>query len=110
MPADERSVEPPLEGRRAFDDPQEPVRGDRIRLPLERERCDRLDLDRAAGEQAGLLADQDLARLGGLLQPGGDVDGVAGGEPLLGTRDDLAGVHAGTQKQRDAVVASRARR
>jgi hypothetical protein len=45
-----------------------------------------------------------FARLRCLLEPGGDVDGVAGGEPLLGAGDDLAGVHTDAELEREAVV------
>jgi hypothetical protein len=96
VPPDESSVESPLEGRCTLEDPQKPVGRKRVSLPLQYERLDRLDLDRAACEQAGLLADQDLARLGGLLEPGGNIDRIAGGQTLLGTGDDLAGVDADT--------------
>ena len=74
-------------------------------LPLERQRFDRLGLDRSLREAARLLADQDLARLGRLLETCGNVDDVARSQPLLGSRDDLARVHAGAELQRDAVVA-----
>ena len=101
---DEGRVEPPFEGGSALDHPQETVGHKRLRLAPEPERLDRLDLNRIAGEADRLLADQDLARLRGLLEPGGDVDGVAGGEPLLGAGDDLAGVHADAELEREAVV------
>ena len=39
-------------------------------------------------------ADEHLARRRRLLEPGRDVDRVAGDEPLAGAGDDLAGVHA----------------
>ena len=42
-----------------------------------------------------LLAEQDLARFGCLLQAGGDVDGVAGDERLALAGNDLARVDAG---------------
>ena len=54
----------------------------------------------------GLLADQDLARLRGLLQPGGDVDRVAGREPLLRSPATTSPVLTPVRSsQRDAVVA-----
>ena len=72
----------------------EAVRGDGLDFAFELERLDRLGLDRAADELERRLADQDLARVGRALEPGGDVDRVSGGEPLLGAGDDLARVHA----------------
>ena len=73
-------------------------------LSLHRERLDLLHLDRGTGEPQRLLADKNLTRLDGLLEAGGDVDGVAGGEALLRAGDDLARVDAGAQLKRDAVV------
>ena len=78
---------------------------DGIRLPFERKRRDRVDLDRPSREAAALLADQDLPRLRGLLEARRDVDGIARGEPLLGARHDLARIDAGAELQRDAIVA-----
>ena len=81
----------------AFQVPQhgpQPVRGDGFGLALQLERLDRLGLDRVTRRGPASLAEQDLAGLRGLLQAGGDVDRVAGGEPLLRSGDDLAGVHA----------------
>src|SRR5205814_596174 len=72
----------------------EAVCGDRTALSLDLEGVERLGLDRAADELERRLPDQDLVRLGGLLEPCGDVDRVAGGEPLLGAGHDLAGVDA----------------
>ena len=46
-------------------------------------------------------ADQDLARRRRLLEPGGDVDGIAGDERLALAGDDLARVHAGAERERD---------
>ena len=54
-------------------------------------------LDGVADEAPGRLADEDLARVGRLLQAGGDVDRVAGGPRAAGPRladDHLAGVDA----------------
>ena len=70
----------PLEQRCPLDDPEQPVGADRLTLPLEDERRGLLRIDRPAYEPVGLLADQDLAGLGGLLEPCRDVDGVAGDE------------------------------
>jgi len=76
-------------------DSDEFVGGERFRFPLRLYRRNRLDLDRAVHQPQRLFAEQDLAGLGGLLEPSGDVDGVAGGESFLGPRDDLAGVDTG---------------
>ena len=72
---------------------QQPVGGDRVRLPFHRQRH-RLGLDRVTDEARRLVAEQDLAGAGRLLEPRRHVDRVAGDErvPLAG--DDLAGVDA----------------
>ena len=49
-PAHERGVEPAREGRGAFEDANEAVGGDWVRLPLQLERLDGLHLDRVTGE------------------------------------------------------------
>ena len=90
-PADEGHLVPAL---RRFVDRDEPMCRNRLCLPLQLERLDRLGLDRVADERERVLADQDLARLRGLLEPRGDVDRVAGRQPLLGSGHDLAGVEA----------------
>ena len=84
------------------------VGGHALGLALQLERLDRLGLDRVAHERVGELAEQRLLRRRGLLEPGGDVDRVAGREPLVAgglAGDDLAGVDAGADRHRDAVVA-----
>ena len=106
--ADQRRIEPPLEGRRSFENAQQPVRSDRVGLPLERERLDRFHLERVAGELQRLRAEQDLVRGGRLLETGGDVDGIAGRKPLSGSGlagRDLAGVDADTGFEANAEVA-----
>ena len=75
----------------------EPVGRHRLGLPFQLERLDLLDVDVAPDEPVGQLAEQHLALARGLLETGGDVDGVAGDESLPGRRvagDDLAGVDA----------------
>ena len=82
-------------------------RRERVLLALELQRLHRLDLDGVAHELVGRLPDQDLAGGRRLFQPGGDVDGVAGHQPLAGgdvARDDLAGIDPGAVLQADAVV------
>ena len=69
----------------------QPERRNRLALPLQRQRLYALGRDSVAREREGLGADQDLARSRGLLQPGGDIDRIAGREPLGGAGDDLAG-------------------
>ena len=90
-PADEPGFVPPL-GRVA--DADEPKGRHGVCLPFQLERLDRLGLDRGAHEREGVGAEEDLARLGGLLQAGGDVDRVAGGQAFLGSGHDLARIHA----------------
>ena len=100
--ADERRVRPTLEGGRAVDHLEEAPREDAVLLSAHDERLDRLDRDHVAHEPEGRLADEDLSRLGRLLEARGDVDRVAGDERLavLGVAgDDLAGVHPRPQRQ-----------
>ena len=88
-------------------DGDQPVGRDALRLALELERLDGLDLDLAAHQAVGEVADEDLVRGRRLLQPGRDVDRVAGRQPLLrvgvDVGDDLAGVDAGPGRDLDAV-------
>ena len=63
-------------------------------FPFSSSGVDGLDLDGVAHQLKRLAADQDLARLRGLLEPRGHVDGVPGREPLLGARHDLARLDA----------------
>jgi hypothetical protein len=60
----------------------EPVRAERLRLPLRVDRFDRLGLDRLGHEPVGLLAEQDLAGRRRLLESRRDVDRVARDERL----------------------------
>ena len=88
-------------------DAHETVRGDALRLPLQLERLDLLDVDVVAYEAVGEVSEQDLLRARSLLEPRGDVHGVARHEPLARggiARDDLAGVHAGPDGQTNAPV------
>ena len=73
---------------------EQAVGRDRLGLALQGQRLDRLDLDGILGQLQRRVADQDLARLGGLLEPGGEVDRVTGGQALRRAGDDLAGRHA----------------
>jgi hypothetical protein len=80
--------------RRFLVDSDEFVGGERFRFPLRLYWRNRLDIDRAAYQPKRLFTEQDLAGLGSLLESGSDVDGVAGGEPFFGPRDDLARIDA----------------
>ena len=63
-----------------------------------------LDLDAAEREPVRAGADQDLARLRGLLEAGGDVDGLAGGEGRVGVvGDDLARLDADPRLEAELV-------
>ena len=67
--------------------------------------CRVLELERALCSCCGALTDEDLTRLGRLLEPGGDVDGVAGHEGAALARapdHDLARVRADANSQRRA--------
>ena len=79
------------------EDPEEPLRRNGLGLPFEFERHDRLGFDGVADELQCVLAEQHVSRFRRLLEPRGDVDGVAGRQALLGTDDDRAGVDADTR-------------
>src|SRR5213593_4279484 len=64
--------------------------GHRLRLALERKRLERLDVDTTPKKRERLFPDERLSRLRRLLQAGGDIDGITGGEALLCAGDDLA--------------------
>ena len=87
---------------------QQPEGRDALRLALQLQRLDGLDLDLIADEPVRQLAEQHLALSGGLLEPGSRVDRIAGHEPLAGGRvagDDLPGVDPDAVGERDAVRA-----
>src|SRR5215203_636261 len=94
---DHRDVDPADEPGRVRCDGEQPVRGDALALALQLERLNRLDRHGVADEAERLAAEEDLARPRRLLEPGSDVDGVAGREPVVRARDDLAGVHPESQ-------------
>ncbi len=95
LSADERRLEVPGERGGAADHLEEAEGLDGLRLALQRERLDGLDLHRVAHEHASLSADQRLSRRSRLLEARSDVDGVARDERLaLAADDDLAGVDA----------------
>ena len=63
-----------------------------------------LDLDTPDREPVRAGPEQDLARLGRLLEPRGDVDGLAGREGRLGVvDDDLAGLDADPRLEAELV-------
>ena len=64
-----------------------------------------VDQDRVSHESVRLLADQDLARLGGLLETLGDVDRLSRHEEMalrVVSGDHFAGVHADPGGEPDA--------
>jgi hypothetical protein len=71
----------------------QPEGGHRPLLPLQLQRGELLRFDRLVHECERRLSDQHLVGLGRLLEARGDVDRVAGREPLLGPGHDLARVH-----------------
>src|SRR5207244_11335601 len=80
---DHGRLEVTLEGKRLRTEGEQPMGLDRFRLALELQRLDVLDLGRVTGEPVGLVSDQDVARLRGLLESGGDVHRIACRQPLL---------------------------
>ena len=107
LAADHRAVCAPDVAVQALGRDQ-PVGRHLLALALERERLDRLGLDRVAHQAIGARAEVDLVLGRRLLEPGGDIDRVAGRELLLGRRivvgDDFAGVDAGAVREDDAVA------
>ena len=89
---DQRRVEPSFRDRGR--NGNEPPRGHRLTLALQRQRLDGIRLDRDSGQTQRRLAEQGLTGLRGLLQPRGNVDGVTRREPLLGASDHLAATDA----------------
>ena len=86
-------------------DGHEPIRRNALRLALELERLDGLHVDVVAHEAIRQVAEQYLLRARCLLEARGDVDGIAGDEPLAGRRvagNDLAGVHPGADREPNA--------
>ncbi len=83
----------------------QPVRRDRLRLSLELERLDLLDVDVVPDEPVGEVSEQYLVLAGRLLEPRRDVHGVARDEALPRrrvARDDLTRVHARAVREADA--------
>ena len=80
--ADHRCVQPPLVARGGLVHRQQPEGLDRRLAALDRDVSQGLDLDRVADQALGLGGDQDLARLGGLLEARSHVHRVAGDHAL----------------------------
>ena len=79
---------------------EQAIGGHRLGLPLRVERLDRLDAHGVPHQAQRRLAEQHVTGARRLLEPCGDVDGVAGHERLAAravARDDLAGVDADPQ-------------
>ena len=98
VPAHKRRVEPPAPTRKAGSHFQEAPCHDRLALALDGEGREGVGLHRVPDQVVGGLADQDLARFGGLLEPGRQVYRVPDHEGFTAVgvaRDDLPGVHAG---------------
>ena len=93
LAADERRVEPAGKRGRPFVKPEQAARSERLALALQLERG-LLRLDGIAHQACRLRPEENLAAACRLLEAGGDVDGIAGCEPLRGADDDLAGVDA----------------
>ena len=91
--ADERRVEAAGEGRRLCLQADQAVGDQGLALALQLQH-ELLRLDRVPDERRGLWAEQHFARARCLLQAGGHVDRVPGGEPLGGADDDLSRVDA----------------
>ena len=90
-PPDERRAGPGFAHRIELDQPE---RLDRLRLPTHVERGEGAELGGESHQSVRALADEDLPRLGGRLEPGRHVDRVAD-DVVVGVRDDdLAGVEA----------------
>jgi hypothetical protein len=108
LASNHRRVEMPRVALAGLSDRREPEGRDGLGLALQVERGDGLGLDRVPDEAVRRLAEEGVPWFGGLLEPGGDVHGVARDEPLAGGRiagHDLARVHADAGREANAVVA-----
>ncbi len=107
-PPDHRRVEMTCVPFRSLEHAHEAVGSDALRLALQLERFDGLDLDRVLDQAICGIAEKNLSGRGRLLEAGGDVHRVAGHQALTARRipgDDLAGVHADPRREPDAMVA-----
>ncbi len=79
--------------RQAVDGGDSEIGGDRVAETAQLERADGLDLDPPVRQPVRSVADEDLARTGGLLEARGEVHGFPGREGGVGlVDDDLAGL------------------
>ena len=89
-PADHGRVQRARDRLRAVSDLDESPRAQRLCLTLRGERADELGRDCTRQQAVGRIANEDHAGLGGLLEPGRHVDGVARDERVARAGDDLA--------------------
>ena len=84
------------------------VDAQRLGLALDLERRQRLDIEQAAHVAVGVVGDQDAADGRRVLQPAGDIDGIAHGRELRRGADvadqHRAGVDADAHRQRHVVL------
>ena len=107
LASDERRVQSPLERGGDGRDLEQAVRLDRLALALDLERPERLERRGVVDQATRERADDDLVRLGGLLELRGDADRLAGDQTLPRVRrrrDDLARLHADPDLEPDAVL------
>ena len=78
LATDHGRVAAALDRDRGIADRHQAVGRNRLGLALQRQRLHRLDLDGIADQLVGQRPQQDLQGTGSLLEPGGDVDRVAG--------------------------------
>jgi hypothetical protein len=106
-PADERGVEPAGPAGRPGPHGQQPVGGLTAPATGDGHELGRLDLDGVADQAPGAAAEQDLARAGRLLQPGGQADGLPDHQRAqVGVAGhDLAGVDPGVDLQAHPALA-----
>ena len=104
-PADERRLEPSEVAGGFGCQFEQPPRRLGAGCP-ERIRIDRLGSHSVPHEPLGLLVEEDLVGVRGLLQPGGKVDRVSGDQRSSRGRagHDVAGVHCRPERDRDVPV------
>ena len=111
--ADDRRVQLPRDRLGADVYAEESPRAQRLCFTLRGHRAGELGRDCIRQKAMGCIADQDHSGLGGLLEPGSDVDGVSRDERVARTGDDFARIDAdpGLKSEvRDGLLAARARR
>ena len=103
----QRLFRPPSDALTRGIDGDQTERGERLRLPFERQRLDGFDVDRVSDQSQRRAGEQDLTGRGYLLQPGGHVDRVAAHEGLACPRiacHHLAGVDPGADHEPHSVL------